>query len=242
MSMMSMTSVVRAICIFSSTLLSRELLEIMSIFQLQATVAIIIIVFNRVSFSYTSSITRNFNAHAKLFAGGFGKSPSIKKKSNPETPTSGFGKSSSIKKESNSEIPKVTVPTTDRNVVRYVTRKGNGFCVMENHCESFNLLYPKIRAVHSDPPIFEIDDFFSKELCESYIARSTEGTEILCQPLAGSATTKRTSQTKYLKYENAQELTDAAVSLTGIVSDKYEEPQVVHYLPGNIVLIRILVL
>lgn len=191
-------------------------------FQLQAATAIIILVFGRVAFSYTSSIARNIHSHTKLFAGGFGKSPSVKK-------------------DSNSKIPKVTAPVKEE-IIRYVTKKGNGSCVTENHCESFNIVYPKIRAVHSDPPIFEIDNFFSKELCESYIARSAEGTEILCQPLAGSATTKRTSQTKYLKYENAQEMIDAAETLTGILSNRYEEPQVVHYLPGNTISFRILFL
>jgi hypothetical protein len=184
-------------------------------FQLQATTtAIIFLLFGKVAFSYTLSITRNFHSNTKLSAGGFGKSPSVKK-------------------DNNSRAPKVTEPV--KEVIRYVTKKGNGSCVAENHCDSFNIFYPKIRAVHSDPPIFEIDDFFSKDLCESYIARSTEGTEILCQPLAGSATTKRTSRTKYLKYENAQEMIDAAETLTGILWNRYEEPQVVHYQPGDII-------
>ena len=191
-------------------------------FQFQITSAIIILVLGRVAFTYPLSITRNFQSHTKLLAGGFGKSPSVKK-------------------DKNSKVPKATEPVKEE-IIRYVTKKGNGSCVAENHCESFNIVYPKIRAVHSDPPIFEIDDFFSKELCESYIGRSTEGTEILCQPLAGSATTKRTSQTKYLKYENAQEMIDAAETLTGILSNRYEEPQVVHYLPGNIMSFRILFL
>lgn len=191
-------------------------------FQLHAATAVIILVFGSVAFSYTSSIARNIHSQTKLFAGGFGKSPSVKKDNNPRT-------------------PKVTGPVKEE-IIRYVTKKGNGSCVTDNHCESFNTVYPKIRAVHSDPPIFEIDNFFSKELCESYIARSAEGTEILCQPLAGSATTKRTSQTKYLKYENAQEMIDAAETLTGILSNRYEEPQVVHYLPGNTISLRILFL
>jgi hypothetical protein len=185
----------------------------------QVTTAIIVLFFGRVAFSYTLSIARNSHSHTKLSGGGFGKSPSVRKDNNPR-------------------VPKVTEPVKEETI-RNVTKKGNGSCVAENHCDSFNIFYPKIRAVHSDPPIFEIDDFFSKELCESYIARSTEGTEIQCQPLAGSATTKRTSRTKYLKYENAKEMIDAAENLTGILWDRYEEPQVVHYQPGDIISLRI---
>ena len=124
-------------------------------------------------------------------------------------------------------------PAIPQQEMRFVTKKGNGLCVNDNHCATFNTLYSGVRAVHSDPPIFEIDNFFSKELCESYISRSADGTEILCQPLAGTAVTKRTSQTRFLRYDDAQEFIDAAQALTGIASDRYEEPQVVRYQPGN---------
>ena len=158
----------------------------------------------------------NYSRSSALFAGGFGKQPT-KKKNDISGPSLSEAKS---------------FPAADE-AVRYVTRKGSGGCVVTNHCPTFNLLYPGLRAVHSDPPIFEIDNFLSKELCESYILRSQEGTEIACQPLAGSASTRRTSRTKYLKYEDASEMIESAQRLTGISSEKYEEPQIVRYEPGT---------
>lgn len=139
----------------------------------------------------------------------------------------GFG---SKKKNSQPALQELVSPQQE---IRYVTKKGNGLCVNDNHCATFNNLYSGLRAVHSDPPIFEIDNFFSEELCESYISRSADGTEILCQPLAGTAVTKRTSQTRFLQYDDAQEFINAAQALTGIAPDRYEEPQVVRYQPGT---------
>ena len=152
-----------------------------------------------------------------------------KKRRQTSQSAGGFGKASTNKKPATTIIAK---PQASSEVVRYVTRKGSGASVITNHCPTFNMLYPGIRAVHSDPPIFEIDNFFTKDLCESYINRSLIGTEIVCQSLAGSADTRRTSQTRYLKNEGAMEMIEAAQILTGIECKKYEEPQIVRYQPG----------
>lgn len=146
----------------------------------------------------------------------------------------GFGKKTavSVPTESSGNLPKGKDSVTPDPNLRYVTKRGNGACVIDNHCPTFNIQYPGIRAVHSDPPVFEIDDFFSKEMCESYIAKSEKGTEIACQPLAGAITTKRTSRTKFLDYEDSFEIVNFAQILTGIDPKNYEEPQVVRYLPG----------
>ena len=153
-----------------------------------------------------------------------------KKRSRTSHFAGGFGKASKQKKPATAVTDQRQNPS---QVVRYVTKNGSGASVIANHCPTFNMLYPGIRAVHSDPPIFEIDNFFSKTVCESYISRSLVGTEIVCQPLAGSEDTRRTSQTRYLKHAGAMEIIEAAQKLTGITSEKFEEPQVVRYLPGN---------
>lgn len=160
--------------------------------------------------------------------------PCLKKS---QTKTRLYGGGFGSKKQN--DRPVLQEPPIAQQETRFVTKKGNGLCVNDKHCATFNTLYSGLRAVHSDPPIFEVDNFFSTELCESYISRSAKGTEILCQPLAGTAVTKRTSQTRFLQYNDAQEFIDAAQALTGIAPDRYEEPQVVRYQPGNYVLFTI---
>jgi hypothetical protein len=170
------------------------------------------------SMSYAFVPTIRIKSQACLLAGGFGKSP--------------------VKKSSTSDpiLPAVPVPPVDN--IRYVTKKGSGACVVENHCSTFNLQYPSLYAIHSDPPMFEILDFFSTEMCDDYVKRSSEGTQIECQPLSPSKTTKRTSQTRYLEYNRAEEMINLAYSLTGIPMNRYEEPQVVRYLPGKYIYSR----
>jgi hypothetical protein len=43
--------------------------------------------------------------------------------------------------------------------------KQSGTPNMDHHLKSVNLLYPGIRAINSNSPIFEIDDFLSPEQC-----------------------------------------------------------------------------
>jgi hypothetical protein len=165
------------------------------------------------SLSYAFIPTRRIKNQTYLLAGGFGKSP--------------------VKKSSTSDpiLPAAPGPPVDN--IRYVTKKGSGACVIDNHCPTFNLQFRGLVPIHSDPPIFEILDFFSSEMCDDYVKRSSEGTQIECQPLSPSKTTKRTSQTRYLEYSRAEEMINLAYSLTGIHANQYEEPQVVRYLPGK---------
>ena len=176
-------------------------------------------------------------AVALIAFGGIGSTDAPPCPKMGQTKTSLYGGGFGSKKQNSP--PALKEPAIAQQELRFVTKKGNGLCVNDNHCATFNTLYSGLRAVHSDPPIFEVDNFFSTELCESYISRSAQGTEILCQPLAGTAVTKRTSQTRFLQYNDAQEFIDAAQALTGIAPDRYEEPQVVRYQPGIYVLFTI---
>jgi hypothetical protein len=49
--------------------------------------------------------------------------------------------------------------------------KGDGLSYSE-HCPSLSRKFPMMRCVHNDPPIFEIDDFLSEAVCDSFIERS----------------------------------------------------------------------
>ena len=168
-------------------------------------VAVLLFVIWGLALSYQTPPTTNRH-RMSLFAGGFGKAPVDKKKTpSPEIVPETEGKTTAkLKRRATAGATVAKKETTDTTLfalraaekrvpspthgdaIRFVTKKGTGACVTANHCPSFNMLYPGIRAVHSDPPIFEIDNFFSKEMCESYIERSSTGSEIACQPLAGS--------------------------------------------------------
>jgi hypothetical protein len=46
------------------------------------------------------------------------------------------------------------------------------FIKAPNHIKSINVNYPGIRPIFGDPPVFEIDNFFTKEICDNYIKKS----------------------------------------------------------------------
>jgi hypothetical protein len=103
-----------------------------------------------------------------------------------------------------------------------------------NHIPSINTNYPRLRPVHGDPPIFEIDQAFSPELCESYISRAEKfGKKIQSQTFSNYAGSKRTSTTWYVPYDEVKELITLATDLTGLPSSHFEEPQIVRYEMGE---------
>lgn len=102
------------------------------------------------------------------------------------------------------------------------------------HIPTINLSYPKMRAVYGDPPVFEIDQVFSKELCDDYINRAEKlGVKIASQTFNGASGSKRTSTTWYLPYKEVPELLSFASSLTGLPVTHFEEPQIVRYELGQ---------
>lgn len=115
--------------------------------------------------------------------------------------------------------------------------------------------FPGMRLAHRDPAVFVIDDFFSAEECERYIALSARADET---PSAASASThaspvkqqsktvgadaqaraQRTSTTWFHHYESVPELVSKACALFGIPPalpylQRLEEPQTVRYRPGE---------
>lgn len=121
--------------------------------------------------------------------------------------------------------------------------------VRERHgFKSFNdKLFPTIRLLHGDPVVFEVEDFFTPEECDTYVRMSTEAQS--GQRKGGfkskeirSATTSaqsqfqqhRTSTTWFHHYASAPELLAKASALLGVEDYRlWEEPQTVRYRPGE---------
>jgi len=105
---------------------------------------------------------------------------------------------------------------------------------MSNYCRTVDLNYPGMRLVHKEPPIFEIDDFFSEEMCDAYIARAQEkGAMYNSQTFVAATSTVRSSTTWYLKYAEFAEFLVRASSLTGKAIETMEDPQIVRYEMGQ---------
>jgi hypothetical protein len=103
--------------------------------------------------------------------------------------------------------------------------------------------FEKIRVLHVDPLVLAIDDFFTEEQCDRYVAKSDAssrkkkgtGTTVLesRSPTVGkdsAAKAQRTSTTYYHHYESVPELMAKASKLLGLRTlDQFEEPQTVRY-------------
>ncbi|CAM9732708.1 unnamed protein product, partial [Sphacelaria rigidula] len=107
--------------------------------------------------------------------------------------------------------------------------------------------FPGIRLLHADPVVFEVENFFTPEECDAYIAMSTEklpkGRKAALRSLElRSATTssasqfqqQRTSTTWFHHYVCAPALVAKASALLGVEDiSLWEEPQTVRYRPGE---------
>eukprot|EP01039_Chlorochromonas_danica_P005435 gene5435-5980_t len=103
-----------------------------------------------------------------------------------------------------------------------------------NHVNSINLQYPGIKVISYDPPVLQIDPFFSKELCESYVAMAErKGKQIASQTFSSLTSTARTSTTWYLYYNDVKDFIERAYNLTRVPINQYEEPQIVRYELGQ---------
>lgn len=96
------------------------------------------------------------------------------------------------------------------------------------HLPSINLEYPNMKAIFGDPPVFEIHEVFSSELCIDYISRAEKfGAKTVSQTFNSNSGSKRTSTTWFLPYKRVPELLAFASGLTGLPETHFEEPQVV---------------
>lgn len=116
--------------------------------------------------------------------------------------------------------------------------KQSGTPNMDYHLKSVNLLYPGIRAVNSNPPVFEIDDFLTAEQCTNLINHGENSKSLgglgSSQTFSGSSQkSTRTSSTCHLPFELTPDLLNLANLLTGVPISHYEEPQICRYTVGQ---------
>jgi predicted 2-oxoglutarate/Fe(II)-dependent dioxygenase YbiX len=96
--------------------------------------------------------------------------------------------------------------------------------------------FEKFRVLHVDPMVLQIDDFFTDEECDRYVAMSLSDKKQVMEsrsPTVGkdaNAKAQRTSTTWYHHYKGVPELMAKASRLLGLDGiDHWEEPQTVRY-------------
>jgi hypothetical protein len=96
--------------------------------------------------------------------------------------------------------------------------------------------FDKFRLLHVDPMVLQIDDFFTDEECDCYVAMSVSDKKQVLEtrsPTVGKdalAKAQRTSTTWYHHYKGVPELMAKASRLLGLDGiDQWEEPQTVRY-------------
>jgi 2OG-Fe(II) oxygenase superfamily len=102
--------------------------------------------------------------------------------------------------------------------------------------------FDQFHVLHVDPLVLSIDNFFTAQECDAYVAKSTtsKGESSIVSnrsPTVGKdvvARSQRTSTTWYHAYSNVPELLSKACRLLGIDAiDRFEEVQTVRYRAGE---------
>lgn len=163
-----------------------------------------------------------------MMGGGFGKSSKTVKPSKSDT--AGFGGSN--------KFPKVTQESTTSSSTKLFQPISSNLLPdvpldkvqIANFSDFFNLKFPKLRCINADPPIFEIQDFLSSEICDDYIKRAeNKGVQVASRTFSRQTSAARTSTTWYMHYKDVTEFLDKALKLTGVPLTRCEEPQIVRY-------------
>lgn len=99
--------------------------------------------------------------------------------------------------------------------------------------------FSKMRVLHIDPLVIAVDDFFTEDECDRYVAISAPSNNKKDTPFQTSSMTvgkdalakaQRTSTTWFHHYKSAHELVAKASRLLGLKGiDQWEEPQTVRY-------------
>jgi hypothetical protein len=99
--------------------------------------------------------------------------------------------------------------------------------------------FEKFKVLHVDPLVISVEDFFTDEECDRYVAVSENPPKNFDSPLQSRSKTvgkdsmaesQRTSTTWFHHYKGVPELISKAARLFGIDSiDLFEEPQTVRY-------------
>lgn len=122
----------------------------------------------------------------------------------------------------------------NNDAIRYVTRRGNGECVLTKHYNTFNLKYAKTMCIHSDPPVFTIDNFLTSTQCDSYVSKFNSNIGRLSGQASLFGKGSRTSSTRYLDFSDCLDFVDSLQLLLGVSNQEtFEEPQIVRYAEGQ---------
>ena len=179
----------------------------------------IVVVFYLSTLAVTSLVLKPLLTVSKtLLNAGFGKQPAK---------LSG----TSTQKTQNTQTQNSLKITEEKNDAYNITASIES-CSMtyQNHCPSLNTNYPGLRQIHGDPPVYEIDNFFTEEMCKDYIDRSqTLGYQMTSQTFQGNTLSTRTSTTWYMRYDKSAEFISKSHDLTQIPIHNFEEPQIVRY-------------
>mmetsp|Transcript_12577 Transcript_12577/g.37410 ORF Transcript_12577/g.37410 Transcript_12577/m.37410 type:complete len:247 (+) Transcript_12577:209-949(+) len=94
-----------------------------------------------------------------------------------------------------------------------------------------NPMYPGIRSLHADPPVFLVDNFLAPEECDALIeaARGHMTPAPVVGPGNGEVSLSRTSSTCYLAREDLPTICTKVCALAGKPVEHLELPQVGRY-------------
>ena len=99
------------------------------------------------------------------------------------------------------------------------------------HVSTVNELFAGLAVVHSDPPVFTIDDILTAAVCDRLIRQTLSGRGMSLGRSAthGGMSTVRSSSSWLLNNRDCPELIAAAELLTGISSENFEAVQIIRY-------------
>ena len=99
----------------------------------------------------------------------------------------------------------------------------------------------ELKLLHKDPPVFQIDNFFTEEECELYKSMTTntddeqqpKAVQITSPTFSSHSISRRTSTTWFCRYDGVPTLLAKAQQLLNVNISQMEEPQIVRYRNGQ---------
>jgi prolyl 4-hydroxylase len=100
----------------------------------------------------------------------------------------------------------------------------------------------KLQLLHNDPPVFQVDNFFTPAECKSYVSmvdsnnngdRNDAKAVQITSPTFMNSVSRRTSTTWFCRYDGVPTLLSKAQRLLNVDLNQMEEPQIVRYRTGE---------
>lgn len=167
------------------------------------------------------------------FGKGFGSKSSISKQSPPKSPP----KSPPLDRFG---LPPPTTdsifPRPDPSTIIKTSSALSDAEAVSDFFPSFNVSYPNLTRIHSDPPLFKISSFLAPSECFECISminspNSPSSTRMIATPSKTfkHSVSTRTSTSFFLPHAELPTLIEKAVALFQTKSSFFEEPQLVRY-------------